>query len=511
MNLKNKIYHFFVFLGFLLIASGAHALEALEVTTVFFNNDNSVEFHQDIDQNILELSRNDITKELSITLFRELPEYDYLYRPEGKGAGVIANHLFSTPYLKPDFKVPGTFSKMGVGALERSGALEKILRSGFKNPHSLKVLFLYGHGVGATGFKDKDISLIKNEILQFIQNNDGQKIDLIVYDSCFLGNLEFLYEMRELSTYSMASSESEFSQGQPFEVLDSLLVSIQNSSTKQMAIKKVAADLLIKFLSSYSTIEKGKNANMVDTSSAVFALFDNSKFESLIADLKKLRKELSKLSLEKQNHLNKKWQKYAMDDQKLIDLGGFLKVLCLEDQNKENKEIAVLAKNLLNTLNITESDFKSVSPAIQMRSPKPNEALALISVNNKSGEALNKLLPTLKNIQTTPFTREGEVAVKVNKVLRIAPFLPHIQSVEIRFIDPKTGKTLGLEKSIKRTKDLKIHENKMTSPIQFFGFTESQKTIEKRYSGLNISHPFKPMPNFDYMNLEFQSKTQWLK
>lgn len=508
MNLKNKIRHFLLTLTFLLMASGAHALEALEVTAIFFNNDRSTEYHHDIDQNILELSRNEIEKELSITLFRELPEYDYLYRPEGKGNGVIANMLFSSPYLKPDFRVPGTFSKMGIGSLERAGVLEKILKSGFKDKNSLKVLFLYGHGVGATGFKDKDLSLIKNEILQYILNNGGQKIDLIVYDSCFLGNLEFLYEMRNLSNYSMGSSESEFSQGQPFEVLDSLLPIVHQSANRQIATKRIAADLLIKFLSSYSSIEKGKNAQMVETSSAVFALFDNSKFEILMSDLKKLRYELGKLSPERQHDLNKKWQKYSMDDQKLLDLGGFLKVLSLDDQNKE---IVSLAKNLLRALNITASDFKSVSPAIQMRSPKPNAALAVISVNNKDTEALKRLLPTLKNIQTSSFTREGEVAVKVNKVLRIAPFLPHIQSVEVRFIDPQTGKMLGEGKSIKRSKDLKIHENELTSPIQFFGFTESQKTIEKRYSGLNISHPFKPMPNFDYMNLEFQSKTQWLK
>lgn len=508
MNLKNRIHHFFIIIGLFFIASGAHALEALEVTAIFFNNDQSIEYHKDIDQNIIELSRNNIEKELSIALFRELPSYDYLYRPEGRGNGVTANALFSTPYFNADFKVPGTFQKLSVGSLERGGVLEKLLKNGFKNSQSLKVLFLYGHGVGATGFKDKDLSLIKNEIFQYIQNNNGQKIDLIVYDSCFLGNLEFLYEMRNLSKFSMGSSESEFSQGQPFEVLDSILPIVLENSNKEIATKKVATELLVKFLSSYSTLEKGKNANEVETSSAVFSLFDNSKFEILMTELKKLRSELNKLAPEKQNLLNKRWQKYAMDDQKLLDLGGFLKVLVTENLNNE---ISLVSKNLLSKLNITESDFKAVSPMIQMRSPLPGEALAIVSVNNKNKEALASLLPNLKNQTESPYTKSGEVALKVNKLLRVAPFLPHIQSVEIRFIDPKTGKNVGEIRSVKRTKDLKIHENKISSPIQFFGFTESQKTIEKRYSGLNISHPFKPMPNFDYMNLEFQAKTQWLK
>lgn len=490
------------------MASGAQALEALEVTTVFFNNDRSADYHLDVDQNILEIARNDISKEMSIALYRELPEYDYLYRPEGRGNGVLINDLFSTGYFDKSLKVPGTFSKMAIGSLEKNGGLTKVLKSGFKNPSSVKILFLYGHGVGATGFKDKDLGLIKSEIANYLISNNGEKIDLIVYDSCFLGNLEFLYEMRELSHYSMASSESEFSQGQPFEVIDSLLPLVQEASSKDIKVKKIAAELMIKFLSSYSTLEKGKHAKLVETSSAVFSMFDNKKFESLMNDLKKLRLELSKLSAEKQNMLSKKWQKYSMDDQRLLDLGGFLKVIVMENANAET---ALLAKNLLAKLNINESDFKTVSPTLQWRSPKPNEALAILSVNQKNAEALQLLLPKLKNQVASSFVKPGEIALKVNKVLRLAPFLPHISSVEVRFIDPITGLDLAQTKSYKRTRDLKIHENKISSPIQFFGFTESQKTIEKRYSGLNISHPFKPMPNFDYMNLEFQSKTQWLK
>lgn len=508
MIYKKIIKYLFIIVGLFLIASRVHALEALEVTTIFFNNDRSLVFHQDVDQNILELSRNNIENDLSIAVFRELSSYDYFYRPQGKGNGISANSLFSVPYFEAQFKVPGTFQRMSIGSLEKIGFIEKILKNNFKNSESLKILFLYGHGVGPTGFKDKDLNLLKNEILNFIRNNNGQKIDLIVYDSCFLGNIEFLYEMRDLSKFSMASSESEFSQGQPFEVIDSLLSIVLSEPKRELATKKLALELLLKFLSSYSTLENGKNAKTVTSSSAVFSIFDNSKFEFLMNDLGKLRVELNHLSAEQQIRLNKKWKKYSMDDDKLLDLGGFLKIL-----NAENisSEITALSKNILLKLNITESDFKSVSPMVQFRSPLPNSALAILSVNNKNQEDIQRLLPSLKNQVSTPFTRKGEVALEVKKVLKISPFLPHIQTIEVRFIDPKTGNSLGEIKSVKRDRDLKIHENKINSPIQFFGFTESQKTIEKRYSGLNISHPFRAMPNFDYMNLEFQTKIGWLK
>ncbi len=386
--------------------------------------------------------------------------------------------------------------------------MNKILKEGFKKANSLKILFLYGHGEGATGFKDREFNLIKNEIKQFIKDRNGQKIDLIIYDSCFLGNVEFLYEMRELSKFSMASSESEFSQGQPFEVLDSLAIMANEGNEKETSIKKIASQLLVKFLSSYSTIEQGKNSKSVNSSSAVFSLYDNSKLDFVLSDLKKIKEELNKLNSETRNLLNRKWQKFSMDDERLIDLGGFLRVL---EQEKINDRITDLARTLLDKLNITEADFKTVSPLIQMRSPFPNEAIAIVSVNNKNKTDLERILPSFKNQINSTYLKDGEVALKVNKLLRIAPFYPHIRSIEIRFIDPKTGKNLGESKQIHRTKDLKIHENKSSSPIQFFGFTESQKTIEKRYSGINISNPFKPMPNFDYLNLEFQSKTQWLK
>lgn len=501
-----KLSFFFLFAIFFHVV-GARASTTLEVVSVFFNNDRSVEFHRDVDSNVLELARNNLSHNLNITLLRELPNHEYVYQPQNSGRGVLANELFSETYFDSSFKVPGNYKKLNLGSIQKTDELSKLLVSSFKQNNSIKILFLYGHGLGPTGFKDIDLFWLKEELATYVKKS-GTKLDLVVYDSCFLGNIEFLFEMRNISHFSMASEESEFAQGQPFEILDSLQENLKQDDVHSTKTKKMAAEILQKFLSSYSTINESKNGKHVESSSAVFALYDNKNWESLINGFKNLKKELNNLTQTSKVKLDSKFKRISMDNSNLLDVGQFLKIII---SDSASPQLGQIAEGLLQKLDITTDDFQAISPMIQLRSPKSGSAILALSVNNHDRSALERLLPNLKNQINSKFLKPSEVGIKVNQLVRLQPFLPHVKSIEVRFFDPNSGESYSQPVTYVRTKDLKIHENKISSPILLFGVTESKKTMEKRYSGLNITHPFRPMPNIDYMNLEFQKKIHWLQ
>lgn len=501
--LKNiAVLTFFIFCLFPLVILGS---EKIETAALFFNNDRSPEYQDDVDRNVLELARNDFSKELSISLARSLNDRSYIYRPEAANRSIILNQLFHEQYFSENSKVFGSLLNFSADYfVDDSRAILKFLKLSFKNPHSIKILFLYGHGEGALGFKDIPTALIKDQISAWM-NETGLKLDLVVLDSCFLGNFDFLYQMHELSRFTLASPESEFSAGQPFDVIESLLdVERQYAQyEKELRVKKVAEELLMKFLTSYSAVYKGKDHKRVVSSSALFSLIDNNNLKQLISPLKNLRLGLDQFSSSELENLNRKLKKYQMENPDLIDLGGML--LALEDIGHP-KTLAEV-KKLKNLLDLNSSDFRSVSPQVNLRSPMAN-AILKIGINNWSAADLEKLDPVAsKHWQK----KANYFLVKVNKVFKAYPFLPHVLEFNAQWIDEASGQKIGNEIKIVRSSDLKIHSNKSTSPVLVFGFTESAKTYQKSYSGLAISHPLRSMPGFDYLELDFQQATNWLR
>lgn len=480
--------------------------ERIETAALFFNNDKSPEYQSDVDRNVLELARNDFSKELSLSIARSLNERSYLYRPEAAKRSILLNQLFSTSYFSADAKVNGSLINFDADYFEQdSTAILNFLKLSFKNKNSLKILFLYGHGVGSLGFKDIPTSLIKEQIMAW-SNESGMQLDLLVLDSCFLGNVDFLYEMKELSRFTLSSPESEFSSGQPFDTLESLLEVDQKfvHLDREGRIKKIAEELLFKFLSSYSTVHKGKNKKNVISSSAVFNLIDNKKLNGLIPSLKRIRSTIDQFTLAEVDLFNKKIKKYQMENPELVDLGGMLLVLEEMGSSALKEEV----KKLKKLLDLNSTDFRSVSPHVSLKSPKPN-AILKVGINNWSRSDSLKLENVLEG---KSWKKEDDFyLVKVEKIFKAYPFLPHIFEFNAQWIDGSTGQKIGEEFKIVRSSDLKVHFNNVTSPVAVFGFTESTKTYQKSYSGLSISNPLLSMPGIDYLDLSFQQATNWLR
>lgn len=496
-----------VFLFFLtLIPSVVSANEKIETATMFFNNDSSEAYHLDVDRNVLELARNDFSKEISLSIGRSLNYFSYIYRPEAASRFVSLNSLFYQDYFSADAKIKGSLQKFQSQFFESdSKALLKFLKLSFKNPQSIKILFLYGHGVGALGFKDITTSQIKEQILTWSEET-GMKLDLLVLDSCFLGNIDFLYEMRNVSRFTLASPEAEFSSGQPFDMIDSFLeVDNKHSSlNREERVRKIAEEILNKFLASYSTVFKGRERRNVDSSSAIFSLIDNKNLSKVVLSLKKIRVFLDQFSQKERELFNKKIVKFQMENPDLIDFGGMLVVLSEMGLVDLSNEI-IKTKKLFD---LSSSDFTSVSPHVTLKSPAEN-AILKIGVNDWSAQEIGTLEAALVGKRYQRF--ETYFLVSVDKSFRIYPFLPHILEFNAQWVEAKSHKALGAEIKVVRTSDLKIHRNKSSGPVLLFGFTESKRAYQKIYSGLGISHPFRPMPGFDYFDLEFQQTTNWLK
>jgi len=500
-NIAVSIYFFFCILPMSVFGG-----ERIETAALFFNNDSSVAYQTDVDRNVLELARNDFSKELSLSIARSLNDRSYIYRPEAAKRSFLLNQLFHEAYFSNDAKVNGSLIHYSADYFEQDPkAIYKFLKLSFKNHQSLKILFLYGHGLGALGFKNITTSFIREQILAW-SNETGMKLDLLVLDSCFLGNIDFLYEMKDISRFTLSSPESEFSTGQPFESLESLLEVDDKFAQldREGRIKKIAEELLFKFLSNYSTVNKGKDKKNVVTSSALFSLIDNKNLNSLIPSLKKIRQGIEQLSVQEIDSFNKKMRKYQMENPDLVDLGGMLLVL----EEMGNPKLKDEVKHLKKILDLNSADFKSVSPHVSLKSPKPN-ALLKVGINNWSREGYDILESVL--VGKSWQKQDNYFVVKVEKLFKAYPFHPHVTEFNAQWIDGATGNDIGEEFKIVRRSDLKVHFNKSTSPVLVFGFTESHKTYQKSYSGLSISHPTRPMPGFDYLELSFQQATNWLK
>ncbi len=475
----------------------------VEVASLFLENDQSNEYKNDVDGNIIELSQNVIDDNFNISIYRELESKEYIYRPDIKSSSkkeITFNSLLHNKIFPANVTIPGTLQVFSSDLLRSKNNLSKFLFQSFKEINSLKVLHLYGHGVGATGYDDFEFKKLKYEIETFLKQKNT-KIDLIIYDSCFLGNIEFLYEMRNLSRFSIASEESLFSTGQPLKGLDGMIqdLRLKIGSDRREQILFLSKEIISNFLFSYSTVTNGKYSQVVSESSAVIALYDNSKWSQFIKDFKILRNELDNLSELEKNNLLKKIEKLFLDKKTQIDLGVLLNKLATNSKLLSSKKI-------LSALEIDKADFRSLNPSLTLKKPSVG-AILEVGINNWSNNA-EVLVPILPKSKILSSNKNG-IFLSVEKIIRLSPFLPHVKTFNARWIDQKTNKVIGKEFRYERKTDLKFSYS--NSFIKFFGFTESQNSIKQKYSGIAITHPFQTFPNLDYLDLEFQQLTNWLK
>lgn len=448
-----------LFILFLLLISGsAYATGTKwEVAIIFRGEYEDDVFQKDIDQNIQELSKIAPSSNLKIGIYRE----------------------------GNDKKVPGTFSNF--------------LKTFFKDKNSKKATIIYSHGKGADGLKNLSNDELKEALLL------APHLDFLWFDACFMANIEFLYEMRSISDYTIASEETEFTSGLPFETLDQL-PSFSDGKEASLFLAK-------NFIESYSYIKNGTQRDYVSVSSATISVVENEKLEFLVSPLKEISSFYRDLSDEIKIKLKKTLSlKASMDKKDLIDLGIFL----IELRRITSTADQALTR-LIRLLNIEAIKKLKTNPRIHILNPGKNSKL-IYGFNNWSNgskndfESNDAFRSILKNNGFIAGPRNSDWPYKTieSNNVTVTPFAPGINTFNYYFINSSDGKLLTKALSVSRTHDIvETDANSSASPLTYTAYTQQVGTRAERYTGLNISMP-ESVPSMDYIELEFNQLVQWL-
>ena len=139
MRITNKT---FLFLALFIFAAPTWAATPWEVAVLFLGADESADYQRDIDKNILELARITPNSSLSLSILRELPEWDISYFADSTSEEL---HIWTPLFYEIDFrdlKIPGRLfvfqkNKSQKSILLENKKLSSFLNSAFKNPKVL--------------------------------------------------------------------------------------------------------------------------------------------------------------------------------------------------------------------------------------------------------------------------------------------------------------------------------------------------------------------------------------
>jgi hypothetical protein len=487
MKLQNLLSKFL--LALLLVSANVLAETKWQIATVFLGASEDSQYQEDVDQNIMELSRLLPTDQLKLSIYRELPDRNYSYFPNASGSTNLKSILYNSK--TPSVSIPGKLS------LISRDKLRSHLAASFNDSSSKKILIIYGHGLGPQGLKDLRITEIKNLLKEL-----KVKLDVLWFDSCFLSNIELLYELRQFALYTVSSQEAEFSAGLPFDTIEEL--KLINSG------KEAAVLLASRFLESYSFVKNGKQKKAVQVSSATISVVDNTLLESFVEGLKVLN-ELKTLYAGEIDGLSKRLTRnFSMSNKDLIDLGHLL--IEFRKLNKDSQIDAKLSK-LIRSLNVTSIRKLRTNSRVKIQSPE-EEAVLVFGFNDwKNGFEADYLSNILyQNILESKEFLRGPGnhfwPVKgVKKQLTLSPFGPGLNTFNYYFYNPVTHTIIGNMESFSRSNDVVEVSGDF---LVYQGYTQQAGSKAEKYTGMTITH-FSVVPSIDYFELEFNQKMGWLK
>ncbi len=495
MSLQRLLNNIIFFILFFQTATLVAAETSWEVATVFLGEGESQLFQQDIDKNIIELTQASPGSNLKLGIYREMNGLSTTYVPtDPSNTQATLSDLMYRKDLKK-YKIPGLLKS------ERGRNLQNFLANFFSKSKSKRALFIYSHGSGPLG-----LSSLKTQELKSLLAAQTPSLDLLWLDACFMANIEFLFELRNNSKFTIASEESEFSSGLPF---DSINLLPKFSSGKEASIF-----LARNFIESYSYIKSGTQRSYVNISSATISVIDNSKLMPLVNLLKVASPLFESLSeIQKDKILKTLSRNASMDDHSLVDLGS----LMIELRKLINDETADRdLTSIIRMLNIDSIKSLKTNPRIHLHSPE-SQSILVFGFNDWSygkevdfGKNENlKLLLSNDGFINGPINTQWPFKKLYSSELVISPFAPGINTFNYYFISAE-GKRLSNALSFARTHDyVESNGDNSTSPLIYTAYTQQLGIKAERYTGINIAIP-RTAPSLDYFELEFNRLAHWL-
>lgn len=506
--MKQYFFHSILILIFLGLTSISHG-KNWEIGIIFLGANETSVFQQDIDQNILELARTQPDSSLQLTVLRDFPTHSMIYQHSLELSTSWDPLFFKIP--APGIKIPGTTIKQkrtATNALIDTSLLQQFMQKSFSNNNvSSRMLIIYGHGLGPEGLQAISLNDLKKQLeISLPQRQNKSPVDILWFDSCFMGNLEALYGFKNLSTYSIASQDAEFSTGMPYDFLEL----IKNIPT----VKETAMILAHRFVESYSFTHLGRQSTARVQSPATISVVENAKLSFLVSELSEMYSELKD-----QNAISRAFNKlssvFNMEKENLIDLGSMIHFL-YKKAGIKNPKTAMRLQNLSRLLEVNNPRTIKTNPRVRLVSPV-KEALLVFGYNNWSEghqDDTNSLslipMELQKDISFIPGPNEKKwPARKVKSRLFISPFSVNLDEFNYYFYDPINKQALSKTQTVIRSQDFYYFasENK-DNPVVFRAYTQSVGTNSEKYTGLSIQNPMLA-PSMEYLETEFFKETKW--
>ena len=473
-----------------------------EVAILFLGKNESSEYQKDVDQNIRELARMNLTQ-IKLSVFREFQNHSVEFFPDPKSKNFFSWKKVFSADPGADVPVYGDHRELNSGLFDQDDILKNFLQKSFTDPKAHRMLIIYGHGVGFDGFKAIDLPGFKKRLTEALPTTSGTArfekngknfFDLVWIQSCFMGSLEVLYQLKDFSPYIISSQDSEFSSGAVFDDLELLT---------DRSSREAAVELAQRYIESYSYTHDGEQKNSASSTSATVNVIETAKLPSLVNKIKLTTVPLIKnLSKSDKTKLSSKMPQIQMEKSELVDFGSLIYLL-------KDKEIGQIIET-------STSKIRRTTPRVGLRPPQNNQLVVFGFQNWKLGDEKDSdtisTLPknlTPKAFVTGPNEKKWPARL-VQKRIYVSPFSVNLNTFNYFFANPTDQNRVSADSTFVRTRDFFTFNSKSNvNPIIFYGYTQGKNSDAERYHGISIANPFKGLPSLDYANTDFFKETKW--
>lgn len=206
------------------------------------------------------------------------------------------------------------------------------------------ILVLWGHGDGRNfkggGFKGvcfdenySDYLTIKEikDILQKISKDLKRKIDILIFDACFMQTIEVSFELKDYVRYIIASQTYVPLDGFPY---DDIFLRLSNLDGEKLTPELIGKEIVEAYFNSYQGGSQGKEEVQIS--------MINSEVSEKILQI--VKKELDSLNLKKDETLSLRKNYLIPLNDKYIDFFGFFENY-FKDLDSIKEELVLINKN----------------------------------------------------------------------------------------------------------------------------------------------------------------------
>lgn len=490
-----------------------------EVAVIFLGAEEQDEqVLRDMDRNIVELAVSRPNERYRLSLYREFEDraVAYYVDPHSK-KDFVWDPLFFKPE-KRGIRVPG---QMVEEKVERTSLfyddkrLARFLTGSYTDPNSRRLLILYTHGLAFEGIRGVLLRDLQSQLKSFLpQRANRPPLDILWFSSCFMSTIEVAYELKDLSTFFMASEDAEYTAGAPFQTLQLL-------GEKDVAPERGAIELAESYLESYSIKKGGSQSKNVLLSAATISVIETAKLKLLVDALSYIANSLKPMTDEEKQTLRKSRKRIAIQMEKLslmIDLGSFLRYVKNRKDRFPGEEAQARLDSLLYLLELDTPARVKTNPRLALIPPVTDSRVVYGYQNWTKGDkddddTLIRLPKELKFDAFVAGPRSRQWPSRgVHSRLYVSPFSLGLDSFHYFFVssDPSRERLTPDLQFVRTEQDFATFEAKVIgNPIRFSGYTQKSGATAEKYTGLSVLDPTQEDVAPSYSYTRFSKATLW--